>query len=209
MRVAVAAVLAAHVGALAPSRTVPSRGFDRRKFAAGLSTLLLPRAGSAASTTSFEDYQYGLSFEVPSDWDLLSDGRELLSDGRRLIIYSSPSNKDTNVFLAYTPTRPDFTSLGSFGTAEYVATTLVPPSNAPGVSGELLSADQKPGAYVYDYTIAVNGQPKRHLKTVFSIVPSGAASMIIAFTAQCREDDYPSARAEIDQILSSYKLKTK
>ena len=46
-------------------------------------------------------------------------------DGR-LVVYSSPTDTDTNCFLAYTPTRPDFTSLGSFGNIDYVAATIVP-----------------------------------------------------------------------------------
>ena len=39
-----------------------------------------------------------------------------------------------------------------------------------------------------------------------AVVPSGAASMIIAFTAQCRQDDYKTEQAELDRILASYSL---
>ena len=76
----------------------------------------------------------------------------------------------------------------------------------PTTARALLASRVAPAGYVYDYTIAVDGQPKRHLKTVFSVVPSGAASMIIAFTAQCRQDDYKTEQAELDRILASYSL---
>ena len=162
------------------------------------------RAAAGGGTQAFSDSEFNIKFEVPSDWSLLNDGREALSEGRRLVLYSSPQTKETNCFLAYTPTRPDYSSLGSFGTLDYVASTIV--SNGPGVEGELLASRVDPAGYVYDYTIAVEGQPKRHLKTVFSVVPSGAASMIIAFTAQCRQDDYKAEQAELDRILASYSL---
>ena len=51
----------------------------------------------------------------------------------------------TLAYLAYTPTKPDFTALSSLGSVEEVAKTIVP--EADGVVGELLSGEQKSGSY--------------------------------------------------------------
>ena len=50
---------------------------------------------------------------VPSEW---VKTEQTLPDRRKIILYFKPeSNQKTLMFIAYTPTRDDFTSLGSFG----------------------------------------------------------------------------------------------
>ena len=57
------------------------------------------------------------TYEGPKTQSLLLSPL-VLRTGRRIVISTDPSDetKNTNVFLAFTPTRPDYSSLGSFGT---------------------------------------------------------------------------------------------
>ena len=49
------------------------------------------------------------------------------------------ADSDFSVFIVFQPVAADFTSLGSFGTLEYVGRTLMPPEfGAPGVTFKLL-----------------------------------------------------------------------
>jgi hypothetical protein len=69
----------------------------------------------------------------------------------------------------------DYTSLGSFGNLDYVATTVLPTCGADrhfcslaneGIQGELLESASVRGCYVYDYRIEQDRQPTRHLRTL-------------------------------------------
>ena len=61
--------------------------------------------------------------------------------------------------------------------------------------------------------IQVPDQPKRHLKTIFTIVPSpnpkSAANMILSLNVQCREESYAAVGKTLDAIMASYKYNTK
>jgi len=51
----------------------------------------------------------------------------VLTDRRKIVVYRDPSGVgDVNVFIAYTPIRPDFSSVSSFGNVLDVAKTIVP-----------------------------------------------------------------------------------
>lgn len=48
-----------------------------------------------------------------------------MADFRRLVVFKDP-NSEANAFVAFTDIRPDFTTLGSFGTIRDVAKTVIP-----------------------------------------------------------------------------------
>ena len=68
----------------------------------------------------------------------------------------------------FSPVQPDYTSLGSFGSIDNVAATVLPPADFP---SEMLEMASKKGSYVFDYTITAPGEPKRHLKTAYNMTP--------------------------------------
>ena len=71
----------------------------------------------------FEDTGCGISFSVPSSWE---KAEQVLDDRRRIVLFVKPGSTgpadQTLVFVAFTPVRDDFTSLGSFGTVDQVRT---------------------------------------------------------------------------------------
>ena len=137
------------------------------------------------------------AFSVPSSWTKLSGGDV---GGRTLLLYADPENADTNAFALITPIRGDYTSLGSFGNLETVQATVMPP--ADDIDYEVIKAEASTGKYIYEYTIAVPDQPKRHLTTIFMVV----ADCIVTFNFQAKASDYTPAVGKLGaQIASTFK----
>ena len=61
----------------------------------------------------YDDKSCKFSINVPSEW---VKTEQTLPDRRKIILYFKPeSDQKTLMFIAYSPVRDDFTSLGSFG----------------------------------------------------------------------------------------------
>lgn len=157
----------------------------------------------------YEDPEYKFSVELP-DWE---KSEQTLPDRRKIVLYIKPdSNLKTLVFLAFTPVRADFTSLGSFGSVEDVAySTILPKSTLAGkeeIESKMLSAESKKSAYYFDYYQVAPGQPKTHFRTVFSLATgttSMAGSILVTITAQTPESDYEKMKPLFDGIIGSFK----
>jgi hypothetical protein len=112
------------VGALSLSKegtTVSRRGFASSvaSVVAGSSALLIDPSftfaqdGVSAPLAPYEDTTCKFKIDVPSEW---VKTEQELPDRRKIVLYFKPeSNQKTLLFIAYTPTRADFTSLSSFG----------------------------------------------------------------------------------------------
>ena len=69
--------------------------------------------------TDYGDPDFKFSFKVPTGWE---KSIQSLPDRRKIVLYIKPgSDQKTLVFIAYTPVRSDFTSLGSFGSVDEVS----------------------------------------------------------------------------------------
>ena len=115
----------------------------------------------------YTDARYGVSFGVPTGWTATPSE---LSDGRRLVLAADPVDESSNVFIAFTPIRPDYSALGSFGNIDYVANTVLPQcgdlsyacsfDKGDNIDAKMLSKETVKGNYMYDYTIQSKGGPK-------------------------------------------------
>jgi hypothetical protein len=63
-----------------------------------------------------------------------------VADFRRLVVFKDP-NSEANAFVAFTDIRPDFTTLGSFGTIRDVAKTVIPTGRGTSAASEGISID--------------------------------------------------------------------
>jgi hypothetical protein len=201
---------------LAPPAST-TRKFDRRALlfspvAIATAAALQPRPAAAASAlpTSYKDERYGVSFLLPEGYVMKP---QELADGRRLVTATDPNDDTTNVFIAFTPIRPDYSSLGSFGTIDFVGSTLLPQCGSNGacafasgddIEGVMLEQASVKGSFVYDYTIQQQGGPMRHLRSLFAIKADGAASVLITLTAQCLEPKHAAVAATFKAIIESY-----
>lgn len=184
--------------------------------AASAGALLPPPQANAAASPSvsklvpFEDPKNGFSIQVPVDW---VDSVRTLPDRRTIRFWADPKDPTTFVFIAYTPVRDDFTSLGSFGSVEVVADqTIMPKGELAGVSdvdAKMLSAKSERQAYVFDYQQSVpNVQPMTHFRTIFTLqqgATGGAGAVLVTITAQTPEERYQSDLQPVfDDIVASY-----
>ena len=170
----------------------------------------LPALANEDEFTMYEDESVGFQIKRPSGWE---QSEQKLPDRRRIVLFVN--NKEDSVdkdlmFIAYTPTRDDFTSLASFGSVDQVAQmTILPKGQLAGVESEsaMLSAESKKNSYYFDYFQKSPGQPKRHFKTIFSLVngaTGGAGSVLVTITVQTSEDKYKSLQNTFDEIIDSY-----
>lgn len=146
-----------------------------------------------------------------------------LPDRRKIVFFVDPTTADASskkdddkslLFIAYTPVRDDFTSIGSFGTVEQVAQmTILPKGEIAGVSGnesQMLKSESRKAGYFFDYVVKVEGQPKRHFRTIFTLVKGatgGAGSVLVTLTAQSTEARYPEVKDLYDKVVGSFEMK--
>jgi hypothetical protein len=198
-------------------------GLERRAWLATAATTaaatLVPLSARAEGTTSlkkFNDAKHGFSLSVPSDWTF---SEQTLPDRREILLWQDPSDKSTLLFIAYTPLRDDYTSLGSFGSVETVAAQTILPKGA--MMGEpedpalkMVSATSEKQAYIFDYRHSVPGGQgdstpvPTHFRTIFSMrqgATGGAGSVLVTITAQTPETRYTSQlQPTFDGMINSY-----
>lgn len=209
-------------------RVVMNMAKDRRSFlvdttaaAASSVTLLVPQFNAVAAENNnlllntYQDEDCGFEVSVPSNW---VKSVQSLRDRRKIVFFTDPSTSSSDqeknlIFIAYTPVRDDFTSLTSFGSVEQVAeATILPKGELAGLESDntLITAESKKNAYYFDYTTKIPDQPKRHVRTIFSLVQGatgGAGSILVTLTAQTSESQYDQLKGTFDQIIDSFAKK--
>lgn len=203
------------------SQAIDSPALNRRQMmisaaslAAASATILVDTPASyaeaaAASLTKYQDEACKFSILLPSDW---TQSVQQLPDRRKIVLYIKPnSEQKTLVFMAFTPVRDDYTSLGSFGSADEVAeATILPKGTLAGVQdveSEMLSVDSKKQSYIFDYITTVPPQPTTHFRTIFTLktgATGGAGNVLVTITAQTPESDYITMKPLFDKIIDSY-----
>jgi len=175
--------------------------------------------GSGSEMTLFKDSNVGFQIEIPSNW---KQSEQKLPDRRRLLLFvnsdesvstgSNSKGPEDLMFVAYTPVRDDFTSLSSFGTVDQVGqATILPKGQLAGqnTDNQMLMSESKKNAYYFDYTSTAPGQPKRHFRTIFTLVQGatgGAGAVLVTITAQTLESRYDAAmKSTFDDIINSYR----
>lgn len=166
----------------------------------------------AADLETFSDSAHGFSLQIPSKWQ--ASTKELF-DRRRLLVWTDPDDAAVAVFIAYTPVRDDYTSLGSFGSVDQVAAQTILPKGKimdpnSDVSATMLSAVSQKQAYIFDYKQKVESlQPETHFRTIFTLKragPGAAGSILVTITAQAPEARYSAVKGTLDTIIDSYTL---
>ena len=203
-----------------PPPSLPTRAIDRRTWlatSAAAAPSLLPFYANAAADLkleTFNDATHGFSLKVPADWQ---QSEQTLPDRRKLSMWRDPTDESTLLFIAYTPVRDDFTSLGSFGSVnEVAAQTIMPKGQIMGVeqddAAQMLSATSEKSAYLFDYLQSLptpaGGTTPTHFRTIFALqsgATGGAGSVLVTITAQSPESRYSSQlKPAFDSMIKSY-----
>ena len=173
----------------------------------------LSSAAPARAAMQFSSYKdpTGFTLQVPSDWNF---SEQTLPDRRSINVWTDPKDPTTLLFVAYTPVRDDFTSLGSFGSVDQVANqSILPKGQMAGqdVQATLIQAVAAKQAYLFDYKQMVpNVQPETHYRVIFSLQPGatgGAGAMLVTITCQTPEERYQELKPTLDSIIDSYAVK--
>ncbi|KAL7568683.1 hypothetical protein ACA910_021680 [Epithemia clementina (nom. ined.)] len=167
-------------------------------------------AAAGVSLQTFQDEKTGVAIDIPANW---VPSKQQLPDRRTLLLWTDPNNKESLIFIAFTPVRDDFTSLGSFGNVDQVAAqTILPKGKIAGfdVEAKMLSAVSSKQAYFFDYVQNVPGvQPTTHFRTIFTLrqgATGGAGAVLVTITAQTLESRYESElKGLFDQVINSYR----
>lgn len=156
----------------------------------------------------YEDSKHGFCLQVPKDWVATT---RTLPDRRTIRFWTDPTDAQTFLFVAYTPVRDDFTSLGSFGSVDVVAEqTILPKGQLAGVDiqAKMLAATAEKQAYFFDYQQSVpDVQPMTHFRTIFTLqqgATGGAGAVLVTITAQTPESRYEGLRPLLDDVVASF-----
>lgn len=163
---------------------------------------LIPPAHAEAGLLTdevIEETNYRL--RVPAGF---SRNNASLKGGRILTIFTSESDKDSNITIAEIPVQADYQKLTSFGSLENVLENLVP-SRVAGNAVLSATLDPKKNAYLIEYKMQPRGSAGlKHLYTVFSLKPGEA---IITITAQTADANWENMRDTFLAVANSYELK--
>lgn len=201
-------------------------GQERREFLNLIPAALITAATTAAGSfpafandqetnspfTMYRDETAGFEVKTPSGWQ---KSEQSLPDRRRITLFVNSDENDASadkdlMFIAYTPVRDDFTGLSSFGSVDQVGQmTILPKGQIAGQESEskMLNSESKKNSYYFDYVTKTPDQPKRHLRTIFSMVQGGtggAGAILVTITAQTTDDRYELLKGTFDEIIDSY-----
>jgi len=165
-------------------------------------------AAEAGQVTKVEDVDRGYSFEYPAGW--IKGTAEFPGASKNparptIASFVSPDNKDVNVAVVSYAIQPDYSKLGSLGTIEDVAGTLI--GRSGNLDAEMFSQKEKKiggvPAYTFDYRIG-----ERRLKTVFAIEAGQFyGNWLVTITVQAPQKDYTGDNAAaLDAVIQSFTL---
>ena len=177
-----------------------------------LSTILCtPQVSLGASISDgiYRDDLFKFQFKVPEGW---TESTQELPDRRKIVLFSKDSTPI--MFVAYTPIRDDFTSLGSFGSVDQVASQTILPKGGKNslmggdedVTSSMLSATSVNNAYIFDYIVKAGKVPETHYRSLWTLAnkAGNAGSVLVTFTLQIEESKYADMKSTFDDVIGSF-----
>ncbi|CAI5954257.1 unnamed protein product [Closterium sp. NIES-65] len=122
-----------------------------------------------------------------------------------------PMSRFRAVTILITPLAADFTSLGSFGTVDAFAETLVNGLDrswqpSPGQKAVLLGAKSANDAYLVEYTLQKPSEPCVHLYSAVATGQNVWYNNLFTFTGQYPEDEAATFKPTVDKIVKSFRV---
>ena len=158
----------------------------------------------------YEDTVFNFQFKVPTAW---KQNVQELPDRRKIVLFTDEASVPI-MFVAYTPIRDDFTSLGSFGSVDQVASQTILPKGGKGslmggeeeIESSMLSAVSKSNAYIFDYIVKTEQIPKTHFRTLWTLATKegNAGFNLVTLTLQIEDEKYDSVKSQFDEVINSF-----
>lgn len=188
--------------------------------------------GSAAGFT-YTDDQDLFSITVPGGWvqgsgaigqeGTLTSNQARFSNAaglRRVVAFAPEGNPAVSVAVTIQFLAPDFTRMGSLGTAQDFATSVVNRMDnsyvlrlpewqrrreGPVQVARLLDARESDGRYVFSYTVQKDGEPERTVYQAVAIGDAGRYHRLFTVNATCTAPDKAKYGAVLDEIVKSFR----
>ncbi|KAK9868584.1 hypothetical protein WJX84_001021 [Apatococcus fuscideae] len=208
----------------------PVPGRREALLSAGLAAVLLPIQAAHAEEPlqPFDDELDGFSIAVPSGWskakgDAVGKKNKFAVPSSRRALSWFPEGDptlSTNVTVVVTGVGPDYTSLGSFGTAEQFGDNLVASMDrsyqlrAPAFGSRpagsvqearLIGAKETSKMYYVEYTFRKPSEQERHLVSLVALGNNGRVNRLYTLTAQCYESHFSQQKDLFAGILKTFK----
>eukprot|EP00873_Tetraselmis_striata_P028577 jgi/Tetstr1/448841/TSEL_036067.t1 len=190
---------------------------------------LAPQLASAARAdevplTVVSDGTDDFSIAIPKDWSSgegnLEAANAMAASRRALAWFPGGNPEPVNITLVITNSSPDFTKLGSFGTAEDFGTNLVnsmdrsylkraPKWARRDVKDEdiqtahLIKTGTLKDSYKIEYTVQ-NANVQKYLFSLVSLGFNGRYNRVYTITAQCPEAQADEFRALFEAVFKSF-----
>lgn len=156
----------------------------------------------------YSDEMDKYSLLIPPDW---TRGKGKATAERNVTAFFPNNDTSTNVNVVITGLGADYTSLGSFGTADSFAENLVNSldrswKKPPGQAAKLITSESKNGFYYVEYTVQRPGEKKRCLLSVVGIRFNGWYNRLYTVTGQFWEEDRDKYRTVLEKVVDSFKF---
>ncbi|KAI5066860.1 hypothetical protein GOP47_0017388 [Adiantum capillus-veneris] len=174
----------------------------------------LPALASDEKSESLGDYSQYISNDdnysllIPADW---IKGTGTATGQRSVTAFYPTDDTSVSVNVLITAVGPDYTSLGSFGTLDAFAETVVNSidrswKRPPGQAAKLVDSKSNKGLYYIEYTVQKPGEKKRHLLSVVGMRFNGWYNRLYTVTGQFWEDDKAKYGPLLDKVVESFKF---
>eukprot|EP00249_Psilotum_nudum_P001498 c13986_g1_i2 orf=486-1283(-) len=156
----------------------------------------------------YKDEVDNFSLQIPTNW-VKAEGKA--SGQRKVTAFFSTDDTSTNVNVLITGLGADYTSLGSFGTADTFAENLVNSldrswKRPPGQVAKLISSESRNGLYYVEYTLQKPGERKVILLSAVGIGFNGWYNRLYTVTGQLWEEEQYKHRAAVEKVVSSFAI---
>eukprot|EP00250_Pteridium_aquilinum_P004184 c14413_g1_i1 orf=413-1150(-) len=153
-----------------------------------------------------DDDKYSLL--IPPNW---IQGTGKATGQRNVTAFFPADDTSVNVNILITGIGADYTSLGSFGTIDAFAETLVNGldrswKKPAGQAAKLVNSKSNKGLYYVEYTVQQPGEKKRHLVSVIGMRFNGWYNRLYTVTGQYWEDDKAKYGPVLEKVVDSFKF---
>ncbi|XP_024516327.1 psbP domain-containing protein 3, chloroplastic-like isoform X1 [Selaginella moellendorffii] len=163
-------------------------------------------AGASDEYQVYEE-QDKFSLTVPKDW-IKGEGKV---GSRRVVAFHPSKATFPNVNVIITNLGADFTGIGSLGSVDSFAASVVGSMDRsykrpPGTAARLVNAVSRNGMYYLDYTVQTPGEAQRHFFSVAGVGETQFYKQLYTATGQYWEADGDRDRKALQEAIESFRI---
>lgn len=170
-------------------------------------------------STLYENAADGFRLQVPKNWTVAEGKAEdgTATKGGIVVYPEGASARAVNATVVVTPVAPDFTKLGSFGSALDFGQNMVNSMDRSFLirsawkkptgsvqTAQLVDATTKRGMYYVEYKLQKPEEGRKYLESLVALSNNGTYNRLYTLTLQCPEDEIEKYQPDFDTFLKSF-----